>query len=146
MGDHSADTTTTTRADALRALAERVEAGESGAVIDECVLKAAGCKIAMDWNGMRYEYVDGTYVRGTRVTRSLDAVSAFTEAVLPGVVVSSSSEGFASIRMPVRDPAGGLPWRMIYAEAAGEPGDRTREPRARLAAALRAMAAEADQQ
>jgi hypothetical protein len=79
----------TTTPEALRALADRVERGESGREINGEVLLAVGA-IHRDWDpgdgdiSYWWEWSDGERIEKIALTTSLDATEALRERLLPG--------------------------------------------------------------
>jgi len=156
MTDHSPDTgNMVDRADALEALALRCEAGEASREMDALIAVALRRlhprhaehapwvanfptwrarpegKVAV----VHHDGNDGVHWDSEPVTRSLDAVSALQEAVLPHWFLSSSSSGVAC----ATPPDAGLGGQKIHT---GHRHPKITECQARLAALLRALAVE----
>jgi hypothetical protein len=161
MTDHSVDINKMVDPETLEALAQRCEAGEASREMDALVWAAAHSgyiesnghpgKSQRDivWhqdNGWKKAWLSGhpwhdrkmlgAVDDAPRYTTSLDAVASLTEAMLPGWTLGSCGSGVAWARPPDVCTQGG---QVIHT---GHRGDRITEPLARLAAALRALAAE----
>ncbi len=127
----------TTKADTLRSLADRCEAGESGREIDREISGA----LRLVWTTDRGWMVSATtpldwYPKHGGWTTSLDATEALRQRVLPGWLpwqLSYNGDGTVSFEL-IETPS-----------AATEGSTAPTEPLVRLAAILRAMAAEIEE-
>lgn len=131
-----------TTPEALRSLADRVEAGESGREIDREISGA----LRLVWTTDRGWMVSATvpldwYPKHGGWTTSLDATEALREGMLPGWRLSLAEYPDKMTARLLRPDFGGS----VVGQAIGELGDRTREPRARLAATLRAYAVQIEE-